>query len=301
MRCGSPRGRARGSRRARGRRRPRPGGRPGSARRAPPRATRRARGGTPAPRRARRPIVRGATRRTRGGAAPARPWRGPPYATSRISTWRNRNAVSPETVEIGSRVRSWRSTRSASAVSTSSAGSSSATAPRQKTRPTSAPWRTTDRESGGSRSIRDAISACTVSGIRTETPLAPLGEHPDGLLDEQRVALRLVEQRLPDVVRQDRVGDEGVDEHLGLAPRASGPRSIAIDRRRPPPQPARDSSSSGRARHTISTGASSIRSARCSTRSRRGSSAQWRSSKPSTSGCASARLTAHSCAAQAIS
>ena len=51
----------------------------------------------------------------------------------------------------------------------------------------------------------------------------------------------------------------------------------------------------------MSTGASSIRSARCSIRSSSGSSAQWTSSKPSTSGCASAKLVAHSCAAQAIS
>ena len=44
-----------------------------------------------------------------------------------------------------------------------------------------------------------------------------------------------------------------------------------------------------------------MRSARCSTRSSSGSSAQWTSSNPSTSGCASARFVAHSCAAQAIS
>ncbi len=44
-----------------------------------------------------------------------------------------------------------------------------------------------------------------------------------------------------------------------------------------------------------------MRSARCPTRSSSGSSAQCRSSNPRTTGCASARLTAHSCAAQAIS
>ena len=83
---------------------------------------------------------------------------------------RNRYASSPGRVETGSWVRSCRSTRPSSAVATSSAGSSSSSAPRQNTRPMSEPCRSTERQSGGRRSMRAAISACTVSGIRAEAP-----------------------------------------------------------------------------------------------------------------------------------
>ena len=139
------------------------------------------------------------------------------------------NAISPETVESGSRVRSCRSTRSVSAVSTSSAGSSSGS-PRARTRGRRARRaRTTDFEPGGRRSIRAAISACTVSGMRTAAPSPPLDEQPHGLLDEQRVALGLVEQCLPTSrgEAEPRL-DERVDEHPRLVV-GSGPSSIVID------------------------------------------------------------------------
>ena len=157
----------------------------------------------------------------------------------------------------------------------------------------------TERQSGGSRSIRAAISACTVSGIRSGAP-------PPSSARSRTVSSR--KSGLPSVLSSSASRTPG-----GSAPATSpstscsasscgsGPSSIEIERRRPPPQPGRASSSSGRARHTISTGASSMRSARCSTRSSSGSSAQCTSSNPSTSGCASARFVAHSCAAQAIS
>ena len=61
------------------------------------------------------------------------------------------------------------------------------------------------------------------------------------------------------------------------------------------------SSSSGRARQRISSGASLTRSARCSISSSSGSSAQWTSSKTRISGRASASSAAHSRAAHAIS
>ena len=68
-------------------------------------------------------------------------------------------------------------------------------------------------------------------------PLAPLREHPDRLFDEERIALRLLEQGAPDVVGQHGVRGKGVDEHLGLA---LGQRpEIDRDRPSPPTSPAR--------------------------------------------------------------
>ena len=84
-------------------------------------------------------------------------------------------------------------------------------------------------------------------------------------------------------------------------PGASGSSSVAAARTRPPPQLGRMSSSSGRARQRIISGASLTRSARCSISSSSGSSAQCTSSKTRISGLASASSAAHSRAAQAIS
>jgi hypothetical protein len=61
------------------------------------------------------------------------------------------------------------------------------------------------------------------------TAVALLGEHPHGLLDEERVALRLLEQRLPQAGGQRRTRDEAVDELLRLV---VGERS-EVDRDRP--------------------------------------------------------------------
>ena len=67
--------------------------------------------------------------------------------------------------------------------------------------------------------------------------LAPLGEHADRLLDEQRVALGLLQEGAADVVGQHRVRGEGVDEHLDLA---LGQRpEVDRDRPAPPSSPAR--------------------------------------------------------------
>ena len=159
-------------------------------------------------------------------------------------------------------------------------------------RPTATP------AAAGRSGTRSAPARCR--GSARPGVVALLGEHPDGLLDEERVALRLVQERLPQAPRQRRVRDERVDERRcpPLRERPQVDRDRAASASSPPGSRSR---SSGRARQTISTGASSTLSARCSMRSRSGSSAQWTSSKPSTSGCASASDVAHSCAAQAIS
>ena len=46
--------------------------------------------------------------------------------------------------------------------------------------------------------------------------VALLGEHPDRLLDEERVPLRLVQERRPQAARQRRIRDERVDEERGV-------------------------------------------------------------------------------------
>ena len=69
----------------------------------------------------------------------------------------------------------------------------------------------------------------------------------------------------------------------------------------PPPQVARSSSSSIRARQTIRTGTSRSDRARCSITSSMRSSAHWTSSNTSTSGCASASCSAQRRAAQLVS
>ena len=85
-----------------------------------------------------------------------------------------------------------------------------------------------------------------------------------------------------------------------LSSSESGSSWIDIDRTRPPPQLGLASSSSGRARQTMMSGARTP-SARCSMRSSRGGSAQWMSSNRSTSGWTSAIPSITSRAAHAIS
>ena len=75
-------------------------------------------------------------------------------------------------------------------------------------------------------SIRAAISAWSVSGIAVA--VAALDEHPDRLLDEQRVAFGAVEKLLRQRQRLVELGDERRDELLALR---LGQR-LELDRRR---------------------------------------------------------------------
>ncbi len=79
----------------------------------------------------------------------------------------------------------------------------------------------------GSRSMRAAISACSVSGIRSASAARPLGEHPHRLLDEERVALGLREHGR-DVDRQLELGGQRGDELGALV----GPQRLELERRR---------------------------------------------------------------------
>ena len=150
--------------------------------------------------------------------------------------------------------------------------------------------------------MRAAIMACTVWGI----PGAPSA--PDSS------SMRTVSSRksgLPSVVsstaaRRSALSGAGAPQlrastRVSLSPRGSASSSIALARTLPPPHPGRPSSRSLRARQRIRIGTSRTLPARCSTRSSISSSAQWRSSNTSTSGCTEASSVAHVRAAQAIS
>ena len=174
-------------------------------------------------------------------------------------------------------------------------------APAQKMRPITEPRCSTIFSPAGSLSMRAPIIAWSESGIRS-LPSAPCSsEHAHRLLDEQRIALGLVEQARPDVLATPGA-PRAVRRQAPRSRRApSGSSSIAVERTRPPPQPGRTSSSSGRARQRISSARSRTHCARWSISSSSGSSAQWMSSKTMISGWTSASSSANSRAAQAIS
>ena len=126
-------------------------------------------------------------------------------------------------------------------------------------------------------------------------PLA-LGEHPQRLLEEERVALGLVEHERA-LLRQAGCRARP-SASSSLSSGVSGASSIAAERRLPPPHDGRSSSSSGRVTQTMRSGASRTARAMCSITCSSGSSAQWMSSNTSTSGCMLANSSAHARAAQ---
>ena len=176
----------------------------------------------------------------------------------------------------------------------SRSGASRSSAPRQKTRPTSAALWSTRFSSGSSRSIRAAISACTVSGMRWRASLSSPSTR----------AISSRKSGLPSARSSTSARCAGgtslirASASSSLSRGSSGTRSIALALRMPPPHDERVSSSSGRATAMISTGAVRSDLARCSISSSSGSSAQCTSSKTSTSGCTSASCSAQRSAAQ---
>ena len=92
--------------------------------------------------------------------------------------------------------------------------------------------------------MRAAISACSVSGIRSTARAVRLGQHADRLLEEQRVPFGLLEQRGARRRRgSSSSSSASISASLSSAP--SGSSSIAVARTLPPPHPGRMSSSSG--------------------------------------------------------
>ena len=227
----------------------------------------------------------------------------PPYATSRISTCLNLYARSPEIDERVSGRTSSRSTRlsSCGAISSSS-GDRCVSAPSQKIRPIRAARWISRFSAAGSRSMRAAISACSVFGMPAAIDRVPSDSASMRTVSSTKSGLPSVTSRIsarhscPSVV-------PAISASISCSASASpsGSSSIAAERNRPPPHDGRTSSSSGRASAMMISGASRTYSARCSISSRSGSSAQWMSSKTSTSGCGSASFAPHSRAAQAIS
>ena len=148
-------------------------------------------------------------------------------------------------------------------------------------------------EAGGRSGRRSAPAACRGSArSRRRSPR----EHPDGFLDEERVALALVEDRLTGADSQLSV-EQGLDQRLAVGAAPAAPA-------RSPSHAGRRSSRDGRAaRAAPGTAAGSERSSpwTCARSARAASSAQWMSSKTSTSGCGSASFSAHSRAPPAIS
>ena len=202
-------------------------------------------------------------------------------------------------VRLSRVMKSRRSRSSKTGSRSSTSGSRCATAPSQKIRPITAARWSSRFSFRRSRSMRAAIIAWSVSGIRFE-------EVPPSS------SIRVVSSTksgLPSVFSSSVFRSEveswrsasSASSSSSLSSGASGSSSVAAARRRPPPQLGRMSSSSGRARQRIISGASLTRSARCSISSSSGSSPQWTSSKTRISGLASASSAAHSRAAQAIS
>ena len=196
-------------------------------------------------------------------------------------------------------MKSRRSRSSKTGSRSSTSGIRWATAPSQKIRPITAARWSSRFSLRRSRSMRAAIIAWSVSGIRFD-------EVPPSS------SIRVVSSTksgFPSVFSSSVFRSDGdssrsassASSSSSLSSGASGSSSVAAARRRPPPQLGRMSSSSGRARQRIISGASLTRSARCSISSSSGSSAQWTSSKTRISGLASASSAAHSRAAQAIS
>src|SRR5205809_525057 len=149
-----------------------------------------------------------------------------------MRTCLKRKASSPVIVERDSRRRKSRRTRSSSTGSTfSRSGESAPIAPAQKVRPMTAARWINAFAFRGSRSMRAAIRACTVSGIRSGTEVEQLrsGKAEDQerrLADALGEVLHEVEQRLLGPV--DVLEDE--DERLRVGqlgrPLARRPRDL---------------------------------------------------------------------------
>ena len=112
---------------------------------------------------------------------------------------------------------------------------------------------------------------------------ALVDQHGEQLFREQRIALRRHGDPLQEVRRECRPAEE-ILINCEVSSALSGSRRIEVAFSLPPPHPGRASSSSGRAMHSTTIGASRERSLTCSIRSRNVGSAQWRSSNTTTSG-----------------
>ena len=194
-----------------------------------------------------------------------------------------------------------RSQRAPSRSSPTRSGARWSSAPRQNTRPITAACCSSRFSRAGRRSMRAAIRAWTLSGMRSVCPLPSVSSSMRAVSSRKR---GLPSARSRTSARSAAgVSPAGSRSSASSALSGSGraASSIAEARGFPPPQVARSSSSSIRARQTIRTGTSRSDRARCSITSSMRSSAHWTSSNTSTSGCASASCSAQRRAAQLVS
>ena len=173
-----------------------------------------------------------------------------------------------------------------------------ATAPTQKTSPTTEASCSSAFSTGGNASSRAAISAWTVSGTGMFSA-SGAGRSPSGTCGSNSIRTNSsAYSGLPPAfaMMADRVSagssvpSSSVESSVPVSSCVSGASAIVIEFRLPPPQPARRSSSSGRAAQMISSGTCPAHSTRCSMNSSSASSAHWRSSNSRTSGRSVARL-----------
>ena len=153
-----------------------------------------------------------------------------------------------------------------------------------RSRPRRTRARATRRSSGSRRSSRAASSAWIAGG----TAISPASSSPSASM----ASICSRKSGFPSAasaMRRLACGESSVP--AASAPMStddssweSGSSRMEVAFSFPPAQPGRPSSSSGRARQRISTGALRTQSARCSIRSSSVGSAQWTSSKTSTSG-----------------
>ena len=169
--------------------------------------------------------------------------------------WPKRKASSPAKVRASGLIRPLRTSacRRPATSPTSSGGERSATAPHQKTCPITAARCSTANSSSPSRSRRAASTAWTVSGTRSDVDgrerLEPavaldedavLDEHPQHLLEEERVAAGRAADRVGGV-RVERAG-QVLEQRAHVLPR----QRRQLDRR---PSPRRPQLREVRARH----------------------------------------------------
>ncbi len=160
----------------------------------------------------------------------------------------------------------------------------------------------------GSRSIRAASTAWTVSGIAkpaarspSAQPRRPLDEHAavdelaDELLDEERVALGALDDQAR-AGRPEAPPGASLEHARDVSARTAASSQSTVAFRFPTPHPGRWSKSSGRAVASTRTGAARRDTSR-SRRSSRSGSAQWMSSTSSDSGLSTASSSTNSTAA----
>ena len=127
--------------------------------------------------------------------------------------WPKRKPSSPGSVARSGRISSLRTSDSRCAPTSARSGSGmrAATAPRWKSRPSTAPRSTAARSCSASRSMRAASSAWSVGG--TSSSSAVLGLHRDELLDEERVPLGRLDDSRSRLALESR---RAVHEHLAV-------------------------------------------------------------------------------------